>query len=349
MKLDKEQKIIKEKLASLALKLEKQEGLNFWQRFFAKKSQFKSIYIYGDVGTGKTMLMKNFYNLLPKTAKRYFYFNQFMLLIHQSLRDVRNDNINYKDELIEAVKRVILDVKLICFDEFQVVDIADAMLLARIFTYLFDQKVTVIFTSNTKPQNLYKDGLQREVFLQFVNQVLIPNCEIVNLDNKIDYRGRYCRNLEQRYFINNTQNCLKVSSIIKELTNDKKLEPSMLKVWGRELIINRSLNDIAIFNFDELCQESLSAYDYQAICQKFNLIFLLQVPQIAVENSNEARRLTLFIDEVYENKVGLIVLAKVEASKIYQYKSNAKAFKRTVSRFNEIKSDAYWQASKANF
>jgi len=350
-KLDKQQLAVAQKLLLIASELKNEELPSLWQKIIPlKKNQnsLKSIYIYGDVGRGKSMLMKGFYDLLGDNLKVYFHFNEFMQQIHKTLRDIRKEEKKYKDELIEAVKRVIKNYKILCFDEFQVVDIADAMLLSRIFSYLFENGIFAVFTSNSEPLQLYKNGLQREVFLEFVNDVLLKNCEVLYLNSPTDYRSQYRKNLSKRYFISNRKNRELVKKIIDDLREEKSFKTSKVKVWGREIKIRKTFDNVAVLKFDELCKQEYAAADYQAICKKFDLIFLLQVSRLMPEDANEARRLTLFIDEVYENKVAMIVVARCKASEIYEAGIGSEAFFRTVSRFNEIKSDAYWQASKIN-
>ena len=344
MLLDPQQILVEKKLQQLAEELENQASVGFFQKIISSKNQLKSFYIHGDVGRGKSMLMKSFFNSLAKTPKVYFHFNSFMRLIHEALRDIRKEEKEFKDELIEALKRVVGKNRLICFDEFQVMDIADAMLLARIFSFLFSQNIVTIFTSNSKPLELYKNGLQREVFLEFVDKVLLQNCEVLYLDSPIDYRSRYVKNLTKRYFISNQKNRDEVKKIIETMTDGAKLKPAKIKVWGREIKIKKTYKKIAVFDFDDLCRVEFAAAEYQAICQSFDLIFLLKIPQLLPEDANEARRFVLFIDEVYEKKTGLIVLAKTKSEKIYESGTGAEAFKRTVSRLNEIKSDQYWAA-----
>ncbi len=344
MLLDPQQILVEKKLQQLAEELENQASVGFFQKIISSKNQLKSFYIHGDVGRGKSMLMKSFFNSLAKTPKVYFHFNSFMRLIHEALRDIRKEEKKFKDELIEAVKRVVGKNQLICFDEFQVMDIADAMLLSRIFSFLFSQNIVTIFTSNSKPLELYKNGLQREVFLEFVEKVLLQNCEVLYLDSPIDYRSRYVKNLTKRYFISNQKNRDEVKKIIETMTDGAKLKPAKIKVWGREIKIKKTYKKVAVFNFDDLCRVEFAAAEYQAICQNFDLIFLLKIPQLLPEDANEARRFVLFIDEVYEKKTGLIVLAKTKSEKIYESGTGAEAFKRTVSRLNEIKSDQYWTA-----
>lgn len=342
MPLDPQQIIVEKKLNQLAQDLENESATSFFKKLISPKNQLKSLYIHGDVGRGKSMLMKSFFKSLTQTPKVYFHFNSFMRAIHEALRDIRKEQKNFRDELIEAVKRVVKENRAICFDEFQVLDIADAMLLSRIFSYLFAQGVVVVFTSNLEPLELYKNGLQREVFLEFVKNILLKNCEVLFLNSPTDYRSKYVKNLTKRYFISNKKNREEVQKIIEKMTDGAKLKPSKIKVWGREIKIAKTYKKIAVFNFDNLCGVEFGASDFQAICKNFDLIFLLKVPQLMPEDANEARRLMLFIDEAYEKKTALIILAKTKSEQIYENGNGAEAFKRTVSRLNEIKSDQYW-------
>lgn len=342
---DLEQEKIRTKLLQLQKDLEKDK--NFFSSFFNQQKTLKSLYIYGTVGTGKTSLMQDFYKSLKKTPKIYFHFNSFMRLIHETLRDIRLEEKKYKDELVEAVGRIIDDKKLLCFDEFQVLDIADAMLLNRIFSYLFSKKIVVIFTSNSAPRDLYQNGLQREIFIDFIDNILLKNCEVLKLSNGIDYRSLYRKNLNKRYFVSNTKNRTKIKEIIKTLTNAKPTEPRILTVWGREILIKKTYKNIAILTYEEICKKELAASDYQAICREFDLIFLGKIPIFSKEEDrNEMRRFMLFIDEIYENKTALIVLARVKIDKIYKDRPNDNSFERTISRLKEIKSDEYWANSK---
>lgn len=353
--LDSHQTQVKNHLDSIIKALESHQPPSLIQRVFSKKTpQISSLYIYGGVGRGKSMLMGQFYDSITNHPKQYFHFNHFMRQIHESLRDIRQESKHYRDELIEATKRVIKTdsgtTKLICFDEFQVTDIADAMLLSRIFTYIFSQNIIVIFTSNTKPSELYKDGLQREIFLEFVNKVLIKNSHILKLDSPTDYRSQYKQNLTKRFFVDGQDPEDSVNEIIDHLIDPNSLKPTNIKIWGRIIKINKTYNqETAIIDFNELCQENHSASDYQAICAQFNLIFLLNLPKLTPQDVNEARRFILFIDEVYENKTALIVKSKINIDDIYVEGTGHQAFKRTASRLKEIKSDAYWKASKINF
>ncbi len=341
MILDQQQIIVQKRLLQLKNSIKQQTNKGFLQKIFEPKSKIPSLYIHGEVGRGKSMLVKEFFDSVNNVNKAHFHFNSFMRLIHEALRDIRKEPKKFKDELIEATKRVVKKNNLIFFDEFQVLDIADAMLLSRIFTYLFNNKIIVVFTSNSQPLELYKNGLQREVFLEFVEQVLLKNCDVLHVNSSIDYRSIYAQKLSKRYFISNKKNRQEIKNIISEMTDKNQLKATKIKVWGRDIKIKKTYKNIAVFNFDDLCKVEFSASDYQAICERFKVIFLLKIPRLLPEDANEARRFILFIDEAYEKKTNLIILAKTLPNKIYESGTGAEAFKRTVSRLNEIKSDNY--------
>lgn len=356
--LDENQKIVANILDNFANILEKKylnsKIKNIFNKISAKilpkktSQELLTIYIYGDVGRGKSMLMKSFFNKvkIANNLKHLVHFNSFMNEIHQTLKKIRSDSLKTKDELKTATNQILKNYQILCFDEFQVVDIADAMLLSRIFKIIFEKKIALIITSNCHPLQLYKNGLQRELFIDFVNKILLKNCQIVNLDSQIDYREKYIENLEQRYFIKSNIANKTFNDIINHTVNIDHLEPLDIKVWGRKVTIHKTYQDIAIIDFSSFLKEALSANDYKAICKKFSLIFIKNLPKLTKEDPNEARRLILFIDEAYENKLALIILAECEIEEIYLHGIGIEAFKRTISRLKEIKSDFYWHNSK---
>jgi predicted ATPase len=372
--LDHEQLLAYQKLSKFSAILSKNSANDSWLSFLANKkskiTNYKNLYIYGNCGRGKTMLMKNFYDSQKISKKIYFHFNDFMKKIHENLRDLRLEKKKYPDELIEIANRMVKDNKLLCLDEFQAIDIADAMILSRIFTFLFQRPLLIVFTSNCHPLELYQSGLAKELFLEFVNNILLKKCEVVNLNGLFDYRGlianqalgaekKYIENLDQVYLVDNPKNRDKIKKIIKIITNNETLKSKQIEVWQRQIIISKTYQNIAIIDFSDLILANFGASDYHEICQNFNLIFLLKIPDFKKENQDDLRRFILLIDEIYESKTALIMLAEVglddlgaEILKEDNYKlksskkSNIKAFVRTISRLKEISSSQYLQETK---
>ncbi len=339
--LDAAQIKVFEKLNQLSEKLSQQKSENIFVRLFKLKEHSKTpkgFYIYGKVGRGKSMLSANFFHHLNIKNKIHFHFNDFMQKLHRKLYKLRKEKRD-GDLIAKAVESLIGHSKLIFLDEFQVEDVADAMILQRMFEYIFKKKIVVIFTSNSHPEALYQNGLQRDLFLKFVREVLYKNCDLINLDSEIDYRSQYLQSVKKHYFFPiNEENLQNINEILTKITDNQPLITAEIELLGRKITINKTYKNIAFFDFKELCIDNLGTADYQAICQKFNIIFLINIPKLAKEDRNEARRLILFIDEVYENKVKLIMLSKVKPEEIYAEGVGATAFKRAASRINEITS-----------
>lgn len=363
MQLDQAQQIVQDKLSQLLINLNyNQSNSKNYQKvlsLFIKNKEIlsdnKGYYIYGSVGRGKTMLMSNFFNNLNFKEKYFCHFNSFMKQIHQALHEIRSQSLKKNDELIFAVEKILKNnnyqalPKVICFDEFQVVDVADAMLLSRIFEFIFLKKIIVIFTSNTHPLELYQNGLQRDLFINFVKNILMSNCQILHLDLTIDYRTLNLVSVYKKFLVSNYKNREIFKSYIEEFTKDKTMKINKIKVWGRELIIKKSYQNIAIFNANELFFDNLHSADYEALSTNYDLIFIKNLPIFTEENINEIKRFTLFIDEIYLHKTALIILAKVKIDKLVD--SNLlihkfSFFQRTISRLKEIKSLNYFENSK---
>jgi len=321
---------------------------SFLKIFQKNQNSSSSIYIYGQVGRGKSMLMAKFFNSLEIEDKIYLHFNSFMQKIHRELHKLRkNLHRNYDDIIEIATKNIIGNVRILCFDEFQVEDVTDALILRKIFSYIFAHQILVVFTSNSHPKNLYKNGLQRDSFIKFIDEILLKNCQVINLDNGIDYRRQYLQLVKKHYFFPiNAKNKNEINEIFSKITEGSDPEPIEIKILGRKLLIKNCYKNVARFDFKELFNENFGVADYQAICKKFDIIFLLNIPQLTKEDVNEARRLILFIDEIYENKVALLILAQVKFDEIYSDGIGFESFKRASSRLNEIISDSYWQRSK---
>jgi cell division protein ZapE len=336
------------------------------KNLFVSQQAIKSLYIYGKVGRGKSMLMRHFFENLSTNKKICFHFNSFMQEVHKELHKLRKatrvaipakkkDLAGIQNLIFLATKKIIGTAKVLCFDEMQVEDVADAMILQGVFNYFIQNQIVVVTTSNCHPLELYENGLQREAFLKsFAQEILLKNFLILNLDGKIDYRSGDPRKVgrqqfavknklssKQHYFYpNNSENKKTVLDMFIKTIDQNQPCPREIELLGRKIVVKNSYKNIALFDFKELCGADLGVADYQAIVQEFSLIFLLNVPILKPEDRNEAKRLIWFIDEVYERKIGgqigLVVLAEAKPEEIYVKGIGAKAFKRTASRLNEI-------------
>ncbi len=357
MKLDLQQKKIKDKLDQLLTKINKNNYLSIILSSLFNKKKYcgEGLYIYGSVGRGKSHLMHDFYKSCNDRKKIYIHFNSFMHQLHQSLHKIRQHKKMVKNDLIIALNNVLRSncyqkiPNIICFDEFQIADIADAMILSRIFKYIFEQKIIVIFTSNSHPLKLYENGLQRELFIQFVENILLKKCQVLHLDSEVDYRLLKTANSYKKYLVNNLKNRQIFLNYIENFTRDKAKEIKKIYTFGRELLIKNSFGNVAIFSAKYLFYEQLYSADYQNICKNYDLIFIKNLKSFTSDEANEIKRFTLFIDEIYEHKVALIILAKKRIDKLLDDETLIKKysfFARTISRLKEIKSLNYWQESK---
>ncbi len=308
------------------------------KKLFFNQQTVKSLYIYGKVGRGKSMLMRHFFENLPTNKKIYFHFNSFMQEVHKELHKLRKANNNKDLDLVAlATKKIIGETKVLCFDEMQVEDVADAMILQGVFDYFIQNQIIVVTTSNCHPLELYENGLQRDLFIKsFAREILLENFIVLNLDGRIDYRSQFI-SLKQHYFYpNNSENKKAVLDLFIKTIDQNQPCPREIELLGRKIVVKNSYKNIAMFDFKELCAADLGVADYQAIVREFSLIFLLNVPILKPEDRNEAKRLIWFIDEVYERQIGLVVLAEDRPEEIYVKGIGAKAFKRTASRLNEV-------------
>ena len=351
--LDSAQIIVKEKLDDLLLQINSFKSpkfLNFVLPYKSTAFTNFGYYIYGDVGRGKTMLMQEFYKKITHSTKFYFHFNSFMNQLHLALRDIRKSSKKYDDELVVAVSRLIFlsdfpkknnSITIICFDEFQILDVADAMLLSRIFSFFYQNNVITIITSNQHPLNLYPNGLQRQSFIKFVEEILLKKIIVLNLNSLLDYRILNRTQNIKKFFENTEIDRLNFQKIIDDLTKNIPKETAILKVWGREIIIKNSFQNIAIFEFFELCGNHFGASDYQIICQNYSIIFLKNIPAFSSEDLNEIRRFTLFIDEAYQHRNIVFFLSQDNLKTLENATKFISYFSRTISRIYEIISDGY--------
>lgn len=302
----------------------------------------KSLYIFGDVGRGKSMLMELFYEACPVTKKRRVHFHVFMLEVHAFIHQWRQKRST--DAISAFAKKIKISFQILCFDEFQVTDIADAMILGRLFTKLFDSGIIIVITSNRHPDDLYQGGLQREQFLAFT-RLLRSEAEIIELVAKEDYRLKHLHTLETTYYFPlDAQSGEFVLRSYNEFANFAAMQPGVIKVLGRKVRLSAMHGDIALTSFDELCAKPLGSADYLEIAREFSTLIMAGIPKLGAENRNEAKRFMTLIDVLYEHKVKLICTAEVPAQELYTEGDGSFEFRRTVSRLVEMQSESYLQS-----
>ena len=306
----------------------------------------KGLYIHGGVGRGKTMLMDIFFKRCPDPRKRRVHFNDFMVDVHDRITAhralLREGKTKQADPIVPVAEAIAAESRIICFDEFAVSDIADAMILSRLFEALFAQGVVLVATSNVAPENLYRDGLNRELFLPFL-ELLQSKVETVDFDAGDapghDYRADTLAATARYFTPLGPQTDVALDAAFKDLTRGASPEALVLQVLGRSLPVPASVLGVAKFSFDELCRRPLAARDYLAICRAHHTLFVMHIPVLGVAERNEAKRFIALIDTIYDNQLRLIVSAAAEPDQLYQGATGIEAFEfsRTVSRLTEMR------------
>ncbi len=289
-------------------------------------------YLFGDVGVGKTMLLNFFFSQI-KEKKLRLHFNEFMIGFHDFIFQMKD-----KENGIEKfVKDLSKKTKILYFDEFQVTNIVDAMILGKLFQKIFEEKILVLFSSNIKINDLYKDGLQREQFLPFI-KILQNYCYERELLITEDYRTS-TNNGSERFLapINEKTNFI-FNKFFRTLTKNIKKENKILEIKGRNLIIENFFNGIAKFNFDELCNRNIGSEDYIEIANNCSFIFIENLPDFNHTNSNQQQRFITLIDILYEKKIPLMITSEKSLDTISSSADISNVFKRTISRLHELTS-----------
>jgi cell division protein ZapE len=302
----------------------------------------KGLYIHGGVGRGKTMLMDIFFKRCPDPRKRRVHFHDFMADVHDRItahrKLLRDGKTKHADPIPPVAEAIASEARVICFDEFVVTDIADAMILSRLFEALFAQNVVLVATSNVAPENLYRDGLNRELFLPFL-KLLKTKVETVAFDEGHDYRADTLASTA-RYITPLGQDAdVAFEAAFKDLTRGANPETVVLQVLGRSLLVPASVLGVAKFTFDELCRRPLAARDYLAICRTHHTLFIANIPVLGEAERNEAKRFIVLIDTVYNNQLRLVVSAAAAPEALYTAATGTEAFEfaRTISRLTEMR------------
>ncbi len=306
----------------------------------------QGVYLFGEVGRGKSMLMDLFFEALPPAVKphsRRCHFHVFMAELHQSLHKERKSGSKTDDLLIDHARALAARTRVLCFDEFHVEDVADAMLLGRLFSALFGFGVIVVATSNRPPEDLYKDGLQRGSFLPFI-ALLKERLIIHNLDGEEDYRTGFLQDSGTWFWPLGTLTHRHIEGMFAQLTHNAPVRRDVIRVRGREITVEDCASCCARFTFAQLCERPHGAEDYLEIIRRWNCLFLEGIPKLGYDRRNEAKRLITLIDVLYDNHVRLVVSADAPPEKIYQGKDHAFTFQRTLSRLLEMQSAPYLKA-----
>ena len=343
---DTDQEAAVERLQTLQDALETEHDSGFLSSLFgAKKAQPRGLYLWGGVGRGKSMLMDLFVETLDIVGKRRVHFHAFMLEVDRMISHERTRRAG--DPIAPVASKIAADVRCLAFDEMVVNNTADAAIMARLFTALIrDEGVTVVTTSNRPPKDLYKDGLNRSLFLPFID-LIEAELDVLPLDGPTDYRLDRLGDLDTWHTPLGEAATEQVREAFFRLTDFKpedadNVPSAELELGGgRTLHVPKSLKGVGVFSFKRLCGENRGAADYLAIAQAYHSVIIVGIPRMGPDNRNEAIRFTKLIDALYENKVKMFAAADAEPEELYREGDGAFEFARTVSRLKEMQSSQY--------
>ncbi len=308
----------------------------------------KGLYMWGGVGRGKTYLMDTFYDALPFSKKRRTHFHRFMQDVHERRKHYQNE----QDPLVKVAAEIAAETRVLCFDEFFVSDIADAMILGRLTECLFSHGITLVTTSNIPPNELYKNGLQRERFLPAIERIQ-QHCHILEVDGGTDYRLRVLQQAEIYHHPLDDQAEDNLQNYFRDIAPNLGQSDADLELHGRRITTRRLADGVAWFDFNALCSGPRGAADYTEIARCYQTVLLSKVPGLTWEMENEARRFITLVDEFYDHNVKLIISAAEPLETLYSGKKLTFEFERTVSRLQEMQSQEYlarphmsWESSQ---
>jgi len=308
-------------------------------RLARNRNHVPGLYLWGEVGRGKTFLMDLFFETLSLDNKTRIHFHRMMADVHGRLK-VLGD---IEDPLDTVAADIAHQTRVLCFDEFYVSDIADAMILGRLLEGLFRRGVTLVATSNSSPSQLYPNGLQRERFLPAI-ELLESNTEVSHLDGDTDYRLRLLQQAGTYLTPVDADAHAKLSHYFQEITSGDAIEVQSLDVLGREIPTERCAKGVVWFDFQDICDGPRSQHDYIEIARCYPTVIISNIPLLNIEKENQARRFVALVDEFYDRKVKLLVSAATDIESLYAGEKLAFEFQRTTSRLIEMQSTAYLHA-----
>ena len=340
--------VVHDQLAAMAAHTPAKQG--FWTRLGLGGAEKPptgphGLYIWGPVGRGKSMLMELFFDDAPVVKKRRVHFHEFMLEVHDRLHRRREELAAQgappeADTIVPIAKAIAQETRLLCFDEFQVTNIADAMILGRLFETLFEEGLTVIATSNRAPDDLYKNGLQRDRFLPFI-ELLKQRLEILELGGGRDYRMDRIRELDVYLTPLGAWATAKLDEAFRTLSGGADGEPRVLRTQGRDVPVPRAAPGVAMADYMDWCARPMGAADFLCIADHFHTVILAEIPRMGPDSQDKAARFVTMIDSFYERKVKFVCSAAASPGKLYTEGDGAFEFQRTVSRLMEMQSPEY--------
>jgi cell division protein ZapE len=316
----------------------------FLGRFFRRKPVEEApagapmgLYLVGEVGRGKSMLMDLFFDSAEVARKKRLHFHQFMQQAHRRIHAWKQQHGDTTDPIPPLADSIVAEAALLCFDEFQVHDIADAMILGRLFEALFARGVVVVATSNTAPDDLFRGKPGRDAFLPFI-ALIKKRLDVLVLESARDYRRDRIRALPTWHVPPDGRAERALDATFAELTGDTPAAPTTLTLLGRAVAVPQAARGVARFGFDELCGRPLGPADYLAVATHFHAIVLDGIPRLGPENFDKARRFITLVDTLYEHRVKLVASAQDVPDRLYERGENAAMFERTASRLHEMQS-----------
>ncbi len=338
---------LNDRLADYRLARRKSSALAWLFSRGQKQEPVRGLYIWGDVGRGKTMLMDLFMEASPVRHKRRAHFHEFMADVHERIhawrQKLKAGEVKGDDPIAPVAAALAEEAWLLCFDEFSVTDIADAMILGRLFGKLFEEGVVVVATSNVVPDQLYRDGLNRALFLPFI-KLLQERMDVLKLDSRTDFRLEKLSGQPVWLTPEGADSDRAMDAFWSRLTGGVEGEATTLQVKGRQVPVPRQAHGVARFAFSDLCEKPLGASDYLAIAHAFHTVMLDRIPVMkGLDKRNEAKRFITLIDAFYDNQVKLVASAGAEPNRLYLSESGTEEFEfhRTASRLIEMRSDEY--------